>query len=427
MVKLRFLILATLLGIGSAHAEERVFGPKDDWCAAFKSAKPGDEILLRKGVYLKPCTIRAKGAPGNPIVLRSQSAVLGNRAVVAYAGSTANVIDVRASAHLLIQDLDITARSTQVEGIKLYDVDDVVIQRCRFHRLNGVSISANGADSNGVVIRGNEFKNLKATAIYLGCHDGKHCRARNARIEGNLIDGAMPKDDRVGYGMQIKLNSDAVIRDNTLYSTKGPGIMVYGNEDPEGTPSLIEGNYVQRSAWESGILIGGGPVIVRNNVSVDHGLFGIATQNYKGRGLQHGIKIVHNTLLNNLRGGISVDGWLIGSDNVIANNLVAGVPDQQPIKPPRPNGIINGNAFCPTASDCLFQPDQAPFDLRLNPKSELRGTREMGPEDWWPKDDFLGLKRELPTSPGAFEGRYPPEFDKLELGKYKPRPQRSRE
>ncbi|MCB1737749.1 MAG: right-handed parallel beta-helix repeat-containing protein [Gammaproteobacteria bacterium] len=421
------LMLILLFTLGTAQGEQRVFGPKDNWCAAFKDAKPGDEIVLSKGIYLKPCTIRAHGTADKPIVLRSQSAVLGNRAVVAYPGSTSNVIDVRASSHLLIQDLDITARSKQVEGIKLYDVKDILIQRCRFHRLSGVSISANGADSDGIVIHANEFKNLQATAIYIGCHDGEHCRARNVRIEGNLIDGAMPRDDRTGYGIQIKLNSDAVIRDNTIYSTKGPGIMVYGNEDPDSVPNLIEGNYVQRSAWESGILIGGGPAIVRNNVSVDHGLSGIATQNYKGRGLQHGIKIVHNTLLNNLRGGISVEGWLADQGNVIANNLIAGVPDQQPIKPPKPMGSHSGNAFCPKASDCLMQPDQPPFDLRLHPNSQLRGSREMGDEDWWPKDDFLGLKRENPTSPGAFEGRYPAEFDTIELGKYKPRPARIQE
>jgi hypothetical protein len=36
------------------------------------------------------------------------------------------------------------------------------------------------------------------------------------------------QEDEVGYGLQVKLNSTAVIRDNVIVDTKGPGIMVYG-------------------------------------------------------------------------------------------------------------------------------------------------------------------------------------------------------
>lgn len=422
----RLLGVALLLGLsgGAAQAEQKVFGPKDDWCAAFKEAAPGDEILLRKGVYLTPCTIRARGTADKPITLRSENPRSGHRAVIAYGGDKANVLDIRESSHLIIQDLDITARSKNAEGIKVYETHDVTIQRCRLHRLAGVSIAANSANTERLTIRGNEFKNLRATAIYVGCHDGKQCIAKDVLIEHNLISGAMPRDDRVGYGIQVKLNSNAVIRDNSVYDTKGPGIIVYGNDNPAGPASLIEGNYVQRSAWDGGIVAGGGPALIRNNITIDNGLSGIVAQDYQSRGFQHGVKIVHNTLVNNLRGGITVERWSFDKGNVIANNLIVGTPDQQPIKPTRPDGLVRGNADCPSASTCLLAATEPPFDFRLQPTSELRGSVEMGEEDWWPKDDFLGLPREAKTSPGAFGKRYPASLDNALIGDHEARPAR---
>lgn len=422
----RLLVVALLLALstGAALAEQKVFGPKDKWCAAFKDARPGDEILLRKGIYLKPCTIRARGTADKPITLRSENPESGHRAVIAYGGKTSNVLDIRESEHLIIQDLDITARSKNAEGIKVYDANDITIQRCRMHRLSGVSIAANSANTERLTIRDNEFKNLRATAIYVGCHDGMHCIARDVLIENNLISGAMPRDDRIGYGIQVKLNSNAVIRDNSVYDTKGPGIIVYGNANPEGPASLIEGNYVQRSAWDGGIVAAGGPVLVRNNIAINNGLSGIVAQDYHNRGLQHGVKLVHNTLVNNLRGGIRVEHWRFDEGNVIANNLIVGTPDQIPIKPAKPDGHVLGNADCPSASTCLLAATKPPFDFRLQPTSELRGSVEMGDEDWWPKDDFLGLKREAKTSPGAFGKRYPANLDDALIGDHEPRPAR---
>ena len=88
-------------------------------------------------------------------------------------------------------------------------------------------------------------------------------------VERNLIDGVTTPYDAnaIGYGVQIKLNSFATIRDNSIYRTKGPGIMVYGSNQG-GQASLLEGNYVEGSMQEGGIVIGGGPAVVRNNILV---------------------------------------------------------------------------------------------------------------------------------------------------------------
>ena len=64
--------------------------------------------------------------------------------------------------------------------------------------------------------------------MYFGCHDGTWCILTDLVVERNYIRGVRASDPEIGYGFQVKLNSVAVIRDNVIVDTKGPGIMVYG-------------------------------------------------------------------------------------------------------------------------------------------------------------------------------------------------------
>src|SRR5262249_60454443 len=103
--------------------------------------------------------------------------------------------------------------------------------------------------------------------------------------------------------MQVKLNSVAVIRDNVVVKTKGPGIMVYGSRDLL-TRTVVERNFVTASRSSSGIVIGGGPVVVRNNIAVGNADYGIVLENYHRRGLLRGIVVARNTAYGDLKGAI---------------------------------------------------------------------------------------------------------------------------
>lgn len=425
LVSVLMMLVSGLMPVAVSEAAVHKVGPSKDWCSKVNKAKPGDEVLLGRGFYTRPCGIRVSGEPGNPIVIRSYNPKPGSRAVLVYQGSKHNVLTLREVHDVVLKDLDITAKSPAVEGIKIYSSHNITIERCRFHKLKGVSIAVNHGDSSGIVIRNNEFKRVAATPIYLGCHDGVQCVVKDAVIERNLIDGVSPpQNGGVGYGIQVKLNSDAQIRDNSVYVTKGPGIMVYGNADPVGPASLIEGNYVHRSATDGGIVLGGGPVMVRNNVVVDHGKGGIIAQDYQGRGLQHNIKILHNTLVDNLIGGVVTEGWIANRGNVISNNFIRAPLGQNPIKPLGMIAIVEGNVHCPTGAGCFIKGDRQPFDFRLPEDSEWIEKSFKLPAKYAPKVDFLGLPRQEPATPGAFAAVYPDEFASLALGGYKRRPKR---
>lgn len=423
---LPLLAVMTIGGIApdSVLAREIKVGASKDWCRKVNEAKPGDVVLLGRGFYTQPCGLRVSGEPGNPIVIRSYHPRPGSRAVLVYQGSQHNVLTLREVHDLVIKDLDITAKSPAVEGIKIYSSHNITIERSRFHKLKGVSIAVNHGDSSNIVVRNNEFKRVSATPIYFGCHDGVQCVTKDILIEGNLIEGVSPGKGAVGYGIQIKLNSNAVIRDNSIYVTRGPGIMVYGNADPAGPVSIIEGNYVHRSASDGGIVIGGGPAIVRNNVLVGHGKGGIVAQDYQGRGLQHNIQIVHNTLVDNLVTGIVTENWIANRGNVIANNFIRAPVEQEVIKPKGMIATIEGNVKCTDGSACFMKGDRAPFDFRLPVDSAWIDKAYALPAKYAPKVDFLGLPRQQPATPGAFAAIYPDEFANLSMGGYKRRPRR---
>jgi hypothetical protein len=197
--------------------------------------------------------------------------------------------------------------------------------------------------------------------------------------------------------------------------------MVYGSDrgDP---PSIIEGNYVEASQEEGGIVIGGGPASVRNNVCVNNAYGGISAQNYGGRNLQRNVWIVHNTLISNNDSGINVQGWSSGNENVIAFNAILPRTGTSVFRPTSPAGTIVGNISCITASSCFVNANTPPYDLWPSSASPLLDSAGGGAESWRPVDDFMGIIRGSKADVGAFENTSLV-FDHL-VGDRNPRPPR---
>src|SRR4029450_10309943 len=96
-----------------------------------------------------------------------------------------------------------------------------------------LAVVANHSSLTGLTVRRNIVRDSRATAFYFGCHDGLQCELSDLLVEGNYIQRAGMHAEGVGYGLQVKLNSTGVIRDNVIVETKGPGIMVYGSRDTD--------------------------------------------------------------------------------------------------------------------------------------------------------------------------------------------------
>jgi len=353
--------LSLPFALAGAAGQMTTVGPSDAWCEAINKAAPGDEIIFTPGVYRSPCWITARGLPGSPIIVRSQHEAPSQRAVFAYSGSTANVLELRNTAHLVLRSFSFGATQDSVDAIRIWKANDIVIENNLFQRIGGISISANNSDTARITVRQNTFRDLQATGLYFGCHDGTECHATDLVIEGNLLDGVAPTDQRaIGYGLEVKLNSYGTIRANTIYRTKGPGIMTYGSN--RGDPaSVVEGNYIEGSLKEGGIVVGGGPAIIRNNVLVGNNYGGISAQNYGSRDLQERVWIVHNTVLNNKDSGINLQGWKAERHNVLAFNAILPLSGTPALRPATPPGVIVGNVICALSSVCVADAIAYPY------------------------------------------------------------------
>jgi parallel beta helix pectate lyase-like protein len=258
----------------------------------------------------------------------------------------------------------------------------------------------NHTSTHDIVVRRNTIIRSGSTALYLGCHDGRWCQVSRLLVEQNYINGVRADGGGIGYGIQVKLNSTAIIRDNVIVDTKGPGIMVYGADDAaEG--SIVERNFVAGSQTSSAIVIGGGPAIVRNNIATSSAEAGIALENYGRRGLLRGIAILHNTVWDNAGGGITVPlfGRLEAS---ILNNAVharpgtAAFPKWRARVAWRARVTSEGNVEC-AARSCFRDPGRRDF----SPAGLPRGASLAGP--WAPTDDYFGQRRGAPPLVGAIE------------------------
>src|SRR5713101_1965953 len=79
-----------------------------------------------------------------------------------------------------------------------------------------IAVVANHWNVHGLVARNNVIRDSLATAMYFGCHDGITCSITGLLVEGNLIQGVTAPDPEIGYGIQVKLNSSAIIRSNVV-------------------------------------------------------------------------------------------------------------------------------------------------------------------------------------------------------------------
>jgi hypothetical protein len=386
------------------------------WCDRVNAAQPGDEVVLQPGVYAKPCVVRAAGTADKPITVRSVDAgtpvdeqPLASRAQLMYAGSDANIVELRSPAkHLVFKGLWWSSGSGNgADALRFIDVSDITVDNCLFEKLNSQAITANSdANTTNIAIQNSVFRDLPFTVIYLGCHDGS-CRCTNYTLRNNLITASSPGfvvggKDGTGYCVEAKVNSQGTVAGNTFYHSKGPNLAVYGAADGASKPTLVERNWFSGSKNDGALWIGGGPVIARHNVASSGADAGIGTQDYGGRGLQRNITIAFNTVLNSKIGVQLNAAWVdVAQGNTVAYNLVAGTGASEAVSPSRPAKLQKGNQLCKQWSDCFAGSGLAPWNLAPSPSV---ATVSCPADDaWWSPVDLFGTARACHdgTKPGA--------------------------
>ncbi len=306
--------------------------PGDNYRAIYSQLKPGDHLVFHEGTYSGSAgTMPTSGTREKPIVIRGY----GNgeeRPVLFLESSGSNLLQIYAS-HLVLEFLEFQSKYTYAIRIGASSAgskfENITIKNCMFYESGGGDISANASvEYDSIHILNNYFIGPKKTPIYIGQHDGK-AKVTNFLFKGNVIDGSQIFGDNIiGYGIQLKLNvTGGIIENNYISGTKGPGIMVYGAEDSSSVnANIIRNNIVIGSRENPGIIAGGGPAVITDNVTFGcNG--GIAVQNYGGRNLLYNIILNNNTAVLDDNYGISMGNMsaITSQNNIVitSNSLNA--------------------------------------------------------------------------------------------------------
>ena len=393
------LTLAGLLAAPSrARAAILPIMPGDDFCDAINNqASAGDEVVLAAGEHPGPCAITNGGAEGSPIILRGEDPL--DPPHIVYNGNSSNVIDVEAD-HVTLADLWFGPTNDAIDAIKIKQGSHVTVERCEFDAIGGVSISANsGGTYEDIVIRQNHFHGLQATGIYLGCHSGMaSCEALDVVVERNLID--FVDSANVGYGLEIKLDSYGVVRDNVINDTKGPGIEIFGSTDPA-RKSVVERNLVIGSRNNATLEVGGGPALVRNNVVIGGDYAGLYVYDF-GNDVVRDIQVVGNTVVGDAGPAIRISAWAAGDDLELSGNAAWQMAGGGPALPdPIPDIPMLDNVDCVDPDACWSGAVNWNFwPAGGGPLEDAAGAPSVAPPL---TDDFCGQERDEPHEVGAFE------------------------
>ncbi len=366
----------------------------NNYCQEINDPESGSNLVLEPGEYKGPCKIFRGGEVGDPLVIRALDA--SNPPRIHYDGSHGNVFEIYAG-NITIKGLEFGPTKSEVDGIRIFSGHSITIENCKFSNMGGIAVVANHLSARKLTVRQNEIVNSRSTAMYFGCHDAS-CVMSDLLIEKNFISGVSAPDPQIGYGIQFKLNSSGIVRDNVVIDLKGPGIMVYGATDSNAI-SIVERNFVSGSRASAGIVVGGGPARVWNNIVVSNHEGGISLEDYANRGLLKGIVVAHNTAYNNKDGGILVRAE--GSvEATLAYNAIAS-PKQVSNISARQTGIrMFENGDC-SSVNCFVNPEQNNFTPLDNPP--LLRTKKRDNFKSRPVDDYFGRRRSAHPAIGAIE------------------------
>ncbi|MEZ4380956.1 MAG: right-handed parallel beta-helix repeat-containing protein [Nannocystaceae bacterium] len=349
---LPLLLAASALALGvaaTARAEIYEVSPGDDFCAVFNGqAAPGDHVVLLPGTHPGPCNLSSGGVEGQPKVLRAADP--DQPTAIVYDGNGSNVLDVNAS-DVTVAGLRFGPTNPGIDAIKIKAGDRTVVQGNHFVQIGGIAVSANTTTTRGLAILDNHFEDLQATGIYLGCHDGVGaCAAENFVVAGNLIDGV--DSANVGYGLEVKLDSFGIVRDNVIHDTKGPGIEIFGATDL-GKRNLVDGNLVIGSRNNGTLEVAGGPTTVRSNVVIGGSYAGIYVYDYQDRDLVRDIQIVGNTVIGDAGPAIRLSEWAADKALELVGNAAWQEAGMGPAIPAAIDGVSwAGNVDCADPSAC---------------------------------------------------------------------------
>jgi hypothetical protein len=291
---LPFVVLALASLASAARADVVEIDPSGDLEAAINALRPGDELVLRGGVYSRSdrFAITVVGTETMPIVIRAAE---GERPVITRPDAGQNLLDIERAEYATIRGLEFTGGSA---GVRITAARFLTIEDCEIHDTGDVALRANdvGARYEGLRILRNHIHDTHGTGegMYLGCNSNG-CQVFDSLIEGNWVHHTNASDVSQGDGIELKEGShDNVIRWNVVHDTNYPCILTYGVVG-NGGPNTIEQN-VLWGCGDMGIQ-SAADATIRNNIILSAGANGIGCQPHQAA-TPANLVIVNNTVLD---------------------------------------------------------------------------------------------------------------------------------
>jgi hypothetical protein len=331
-------------GGGSGTQEDPLRGLE----AADAAARPGDLLLLHRGVYQGPWETRSSGAPGAPIVWRAA----GDGEVVVDGGGTPRAVGAHQTHDLFFQGL--TFRNADYLFVA-HGASDLTVQRCRFYQCNyGFTAHNNEPVMRGFYIADNVFEGPSTWPRTKGIES-----VRAIQVSGEGHDICYNRIHGFGDGIDI------------MGSPPGRAIDFYNNEISECTDDAIELDYGQTNvrAFRNRItncfegistqpLYGGPAYVFRNS------MYNLEYTPFKMHNRPSGVLLFHNTVV---KSGVP---WPLYSSAAVGkavsrNNLFVGGPAD------------NAMEFNPLVEEADFDYDGfagGPFEMFGKWRGERYGT-----------------------------------------------------
>jgi parallel beta-helix repeat protein len=319
--RLAFGILLAGSGLAGAMvpawAAQQELVPGSSFEAAVESLAPGDTLTVHAGTYdgTGRISVTVPGTAAQPVLVRG-AAGEARPLITRPAGSTAqNTINIEGASFLTLAGLEISGNG---DGISLsLNPHHITIEDCDVHN---VDVGINFRSSmHHVTVRRTHIHDTgvggyTGEGLYVGCNDGS-CAVSESVFENNWIHDTLQASQ--GDGIEIKLGSwGNLVRDNVIYNTKYPGILLYGTAG--NARNVVERNVLWNCA-DSGIQAAADAVI-RNNLILESPGNGFNSQDHNGV-TPNRIEFVNNTLV----GGAPVlrlSNWANKQGMILANNAI---------------------------------------------------------------------------------------------------------
>lgn len=328
------LMLPLLSWCGAAGATTITINPATvtDCAEQFEtvanSLQPGDELVLRGGIYSQQCArvITVFGTASQPIIIRAADgeAPILTRPMNANFDFPQNNIDIQNSSYLVIRGLvfqggDIGVRFTGTNNNMVFEDNEVF-------DTGNVALALNSGNSDRMIIRRNHIHHTgrytlgptEGEGMYLGCNNDS-CRVTNSVIEGNYIHHTRGTSEGGNDGIEVKDGSGGnIVRNNVIHDTNigssFPCIFVYG----EGAnPNIVEANVM----WNCGEAIQVvADALVTNNIILTSGV-GITAAPHAQVATMKNVTISHNTIYGHTDACLFVR-WSGATNMVLANNAI---------------------------------------------------------------------------------------------------------